>query len=313
MVSVFKMALILLKIRMTMITKQLFTALLLLGTSALAAQQIPDTAFTFRKAVPSYAAGQGPVVYLDEAHYNFHTLSGRYASFGKVVQDDGYQIQPNNQAFTAAGLAPCKILVIANALDSASSARWVLPNRSAFSPSEIKAVQDWVREGGRLFLIADHMPFAGSAADLAGAFGVKMLNCFAMDNRRRFPEKFFRDNNTLFDSPLTTGIDTVVTFTGSAFQLPPSGQPVLALKNYTILLPETAWQFTDSTPHQDSEGWYQLGYLPYGKGKVVISGEAAMFSAQLSGPGQNPVGMNQPEAGQNAQFLLQIMNWLSEN
>ncbi|MCB9333372.1 MAG: DUF4350 domain-containing protein [Lewinellaceae bacterium] len=94
--------------------------------------------------------------------------------------------------FTPAGLAQCDILVIANALDSASNTRWVLPNRSAFSPAEIAAVQNWVRQGGSLFLIADHMPFAGSAADLAAAFGVRMLNCFAMDNRRRVPEKFFR-------------------------------------------------------------------------------------------------------------------------
>lgn len=294
-------------------TEQLLTALFLIGFGGLAAQQIPDTAFTFKNAVPSYAAGQGPVVLLDEAHYNFHTLSGRYASFGRVVQDDGYQVRPNTQAFTASSLASCKILVIANALDSASNARWVLPNNSAFSAEEIKAVQDWVRQGGRLFLIADHMPFAGSAADLAGAFGIKMFNCFAMDNRRRFPEKFFRRNKTLLDGAFTGGIDTIVTFTGSAFRLPKGAKPVLTLKDYTILLPETAWQFTDSTPHRDSRDLYQLAYLQYGKGKVVISGEAAMFSAQLSGPNQNPVGMNQAEARQNGPLLLQIMAWLNVN
>lgn len=294
-----------------MSTKQFFSALLLFGSASLAAQQLPDTAFTFRNATPSFTAGTGPVVYLDEAHYNFHTLTGRYASFGRVVRDDGYQIQANAQPFTAASLAPCKILVIANALDSASNAHWVLPNLSAFSPEEIQAVQNWVRQGGRLFLIADHMPFAGAAADLAAAFGVKMLNCFAMDNRRRFPEKFFRGNKTLLDGAFTQGIDTVVTFTGSAFQLLGNGTPVLALRNYTMLQPDVAWQFNDSTPYQDSEGWYQLAYLNYGKGKVVVSGEAAMFSAQLSGPAQSPMGMNQPEASQNAQLLLQIMQWLS--
>jgi hypothetical protein len=291
---------------------KLLLAGLLFSSGLVSAQQVPDTAFSYQNTTPRYAAGQGPVVWLDEAHFNFHTLSGRYASFGKVVQADGYQVAPNQQPFTAESLAQCKILVIANALDSASNARWVLPNRSAFNPAEIKAVRDWVGQGGRLFLIADHMPFAGSAADLADAFGVEMLNCFAMDNRRRFPETFFRENKTLRDGPFTTGIDTVVTFTGSAFKLPRGGKGVLALKDYTILLPEQAWQFTDSTPHRDSRGWYQLGYLRYDKGKVVISGEAAMFSAQLAGPAQSPMGMNQPEARQNPKLLLQIIQWLDE-
>ena len=293
-------------------TKQLFSALLLVTTATATAQQLPDTAFTYQNPAPRYAPGKGPIVWLDEAHLNYHTLGGRYASFGKVVQADGYQIAPNQHEFTTASLAQCDILVIANALDSASNARWVLPNHSAFSPAEIAVVRDWVHQGGSLFLIADHMPFAGSAADLADVFGIRLLNCFAMDNRRRFPEKFFRAEKTLFDSPITRGIDTVVTFTGSAFQLPENGEAVLRLQNYTLLMPAVAWQFDETTPYRESQGWHQLGCLPYGKGKIVISGEAAMFSAQLAGPNQTPVGMNQPEARQNPQLLLQIMAWLSE-
>lgn len=292
--------------------KHVLTALFAVATACCTAQQIPDTAFTFPNPKPSFAPGSGPVVLLDEAHYNFHTLDGRYATFGKVLREDGYRVQPNRQEFTTAGLAGCKVLVIANALDSVSNTAWVTPNRSAFSASEIAAVNAWVKNGGSLFLIADHMPFAGSAQDLAQSFGIKFLNCFAMDNRRRNPERFFRGNKTLFGSEITQGADTVVTFTGSAFQLPKSAQPVLALHDYTILEPATAWQFTETTPHRDSRGLYQLGYLRYGKGKVVVSGEAAMFSAQLAGPNQNRVGMNQPEARQNGRLLLNILGWLSK-
>ena len=48
-----------------------------------------------------------------------------------------------------------------------------------------------------------------------------------------------------------------------------------------------------------------------GKGRVAIFGEAAMFSAQLAGPQKRPMGMNDPVAKQNPQFLLNIMHWLS--
>ena len=284
----------------------------ILLTPVLRAQQVPDTAFNYSNPTPRYAAGKGPVVWLDAAHGNFHTLEGRYAAFGRVVRGDGYQIKSNTKAFTLSSLANCRVLVIANALDSASQGQWRLPNRSAFTPAEIKAVQQWVRGGGSLFLIADHMPFAGSAADLAGVFGVEMLNCFAMDNRRRFPERFYRGNRALIDCPLVADIDTIVTFTGSAFKLPAGAQPVLQLHEYTLLSPETAWQFTDTTPHQSGAGWYQLGYLSYGKGKVVVSGEAAMFSAQLAGQNQRPMGMNAAYARQNPALLLEIINWLTE-
>jgi hypothetical protein len=36
-----------------------------------------------------------------------------------------------------------------------------------------------------------------------------------------------------------------------------------------------------------------------------------MFSAQVSGPQRNPMGMNNPAAPQNARFLLNVLHWLS--
>ncbi len=294
--------------------KQLLIACLALLARLSVAQQVSDTAFTFTNPNPHAAQGQGSTVCLDEAHFNFHTLDGRYASFGKVLRDDGYRVQPNRAPFTAVALAGCKILVISNALDSASAGDkgWQLPTPSAFGADEIAAVNAWVRNGGRLFLIADHMPFAGSAQDLARSFGVKYENCFALDNRHRTPERFYRGNKSLLECPLTRDVDTVVTFTGSAFSLPKGAQPILALRDYTLLFPEVAWQFGETTPHRNSQGLYQLGYLQYGNGKVAVSGEAAMFSAQLSGPNRSPMGMNQPEARQNARLLLNLLHWLDE-
>ncbi|HET9010982.1 MAG TPA: hypothetical protein VFN38_04170, partial [Gemmatimonadaceae bacterium] len=51
--------------------------------------------------------------------------------------------------------------------------------------------------------------------------------------------------------------------------------------------------------------------LQLGRGRVAIFGEAAMFSAQVAGPRREPMGMNAPAAGQNAQFVLNTMHWLS--
>ncbi|MFN0177077.1 MAG: DUF4350 domain-containing protein [Saprospiraceae bacterium] len=287
--------------------------LLFLGVFHVAlAQQIADSAFAYTPQIPKYPPGKGSVVWIDEAHVNFHTLGGRYAPFAKVLQQDGYQVGANARAFDKAELQSCRILVISNALDSSNARNWNLPNPSAFSTTEIETLNQWVKNGGRLLLIADHMPFAGAAELLGRSFGIEFSNCFANDNRRRSYERFFRENGTLLPHSITQNIDTVVTFTGSAFRIPAGATPLLALRNYTLALPTVAWRFEESSSYLSSDGYFQGASLLYGKGRVVVMGEAAMFSAQLAGPNRNPVGMNTPEARQNAQFLLNIMHWLDE-
>jgi hypothetical protein len=278
-----------------------------------AAQQVADTAFVFDIAKPKYALESGSIVLVDAAHHNFHTLASRYAPFGKLLHRDGYRTASALAKTSAEVLQGCRIFVVSNALDSANvGGRWRLPTPSAFSAMEIAALNAWVKSGGRLLLIADHMPFAGAAEALAQSFGFQFFNCFALDNRQRTAERFYRGNGSLADNKITRGIDTVVTFTGSAFRLPRGARPLLALKNYTISSPSVAWQFEEDTPTVHSQGFYQGAYMAYGKGKIVVMGEAAMFTAQLVGPAQNPVGLNAPEARQNNQFLLNILHWLDE-
>lgn len=286
--------------------------LFLLLTQSVSAQQVPDTAFHFVIQKPAYPYGQGSTIAVDAAHNNFHTLDNRYGPFGKVLEGDGYRLVSNAGPVTASVLASCKIFVISNPLDSSNLGAWRLPTPSAFSPPEISAINNWVREGGRLLLIADHMPFAGAAQALAQSFGFEYINCFALDNRNRNLERFYRNNRSLADDQMTLGVDTVVTFTGSAFKIPKNAVPILSLNNYTLSLPEVAWQFEENTPTMPGEGYYQGAYLTYGTGKIVVMGEAAMFTAQLTGSNRSPVGLNRPEARQNNQLLLNIIHWLDQ-
>ena len=276
-------------------------------------QQVPDTAFNFSISSPTYEHLKGPVVMLDEFHCNFHTLAGRYLPFGKLLGNDGYVLQSNLEKFSYDKLKECKILVIANALDSSDLEEWILPNPSAFSKDEISAVKKWIEEGGRLFLIADHMPFAGAAHELAKEFGIEFQNGFAMNKNKNTYDKFYKANNSLAENELTTNIDTVLSFTGSAFTIPPDAKPILLLdENYKILRPSIAWEFNESTPNVSGKGFCQIAYLNFGKGKIVISGEAAMFSAQIAGSGNNQskMGFNLPEAKNNIRLLLNIIHWL---
>jgi len=297
-----------------------FSILILLASSR--AQQVADTSFNPPIAKPAYASGAGPVVMLDEAHFNFHTATGRYLPFAQLLRRDGYIVQASTSRFNKESLQRGKILVIANALAEINSqGNWSLPNPSAFADDEIAAVRDWVREGGALLLIADHMPFAGAAEKLAAAFGIRFSNCFATfaEQSRGANFAFHRSGGTLIQHPISNGrnaaerIDSVMTFTGSAFQMEAGAQPLFVLDSSQVLLmPDTAWQFKPETPRLPATGWLQGATLKFGKGRVAVFGEAAMFSAQLAGPNRQPVGMNSPRAPQNYRFLLNVMYWLSQ-
>ena len=57
-------------------------------------------------------------------------------------------------------------------------------------------------------------------------------------------------------------------------------------------------------------GWSQGVAISHGNGRVVIFGEAAMFTSQRSG-NSPPAGMTSAEATDNQQLLLNIVRWLS--
>ena len=152
------------------------------------AQQVPDRQYRPRIAKPAYSPGQGPVVCVDEAHTNFHTLTEGFWAFGELMRRDGYVTRSNTQPFTDGSLMACSILVIANA--QPGSPDWnsyPYPTPSAFAADEITAVRRWVAGGGSLLLIADHLPLAGAARQVLlplSASSSRMAS-LSMDSQRR--------------------------------------------------------------------------------------------------------------------------------
>lgn len=282
------------------------------------AQQVADTAFAPALPRPAFARETGPLVLVDEAHHNFHTAAGRYLPFAELLRRDGFRVRPSTLPFTADSLRDARVLVVANALHERNRDDWSLPTPSAFTPEEIAAVRGWVEAGGSLLLIADHMPLAGAAESMGQAFGVRWHNGFAMDPAAQGPFVFTREGaQRLAGHPVTEGrapgerVTSLATFTGSAFRAGPDATALLTLAPGIVsLAPQTAWQFTPTTPREDVGGWLQGAVLSVGKGRVAVFGEAAMFTAQLAGPQRQPMGMNAPVARENPQFLLNVLHWL---
>ena len=107
-------------------------------------------------------------------------------------------------------------------------------------------------------------------------------------------------------------VTQVRTFTGQAFQAPASAIPLLVIPDGLVsLMPDVAWQFGPETRRVPVGGWLQGAVIRVGRGRAAFFGEAAMFSAQVSGPARSPAGMNSPRAEQNFQFVLNLLHWLT--
>ena len=297
--------------------KALFALVLFVGLPAISvAQQEQQTTLAYHPHLANPAYGlNGPVVAIDEAHSNFHTLGGRYAPFGALASADGYRVERSTVPFSPESLRGIDVLVIANALPPKR-------NMPAFSPDEIEAVKQWVAAGSSLLLIADHAPFGTAAAPLAAAFGVEMGRGFVVATQNGQATANIRySGKDLGIHPIINGrypkehIRAVTAFTGQSLAGPPSATSILIIPAGALEVEHDSdidsLARGGSAPAQKAGGRSQLLALPFGKGRLVVSGEAAMFTAQRLG--RNPV--RSMDMGlmvdDDRQFALNVLHWLS--
>ena len=278
--------------------------------------QRADPDFNTKVESPAYKKN-GPKVLFDEAHNNFHTASGRYKPFADLITNDGYQVVPNKQVFSRETLKGHRVLVISNAIGAARMNDANASN-SAFTEEESDAVRDWVKSGGSLLLIADHAPMGSANQSLGKRFGVDMSKMYTADEQNFDKESqnsgfivYTRDSGRLADHPVTRGrnaserVNKIVTFTGQSLKGPADSIAFLKLADTAM----------DLMPGQNSKpvsaaGRAQGVAMKFGKGRVIVMGEAGMLSAQITGPQRTPFGMNRPGID-NRQLALNIMHWLS--
>ncbi|HEX6791126.1 MAG TPA: hypothetical protein VF247_07440 [Candidatus Krumholzibacteria bacterium] len=268
---------------------------------------------------------KGPRLAIDRAHHNAHTARGKYRPFATLVDMDGCRVTSNKKSFSAKSLENTDVLVIVNAsgggkrslmginLPFAGKDRREQP---AFSDREIEAVRTWVEKGGSLLLIADHAPFGASSAGLAAAFGVTMHRGFTeIPDEKSDPMEFSRANGRLPNHPIVEGgdstlrVERVFTFTGQSLDGPADATVLLALPaNAVEYVPPARDHDGPVEMKEEKAGPAQGLAFEYGRGRVVVLGEAAMLTAQVY-KGDH-FGMNTPGCD-NQRFALNIVHWLA--
>ncbi|HEX8172032.1 MAG TPA: DUF4350 domain-containing protein [Thermoanaerobaculia bacterium] len=279
-------------------------AVLLLLSFRLAAQQVADPEFDARVASPRYARSH-PRLLFDEGHHNVHRTSTTYKAFADLLANDGFRIETNSERFTARSLAPYRVLVIAGALGAPLDDP--AANAPAFTPDEVAAVRDWVRRGGGLLLLTDHEPVASAEAALTEAFGIVPSRRVVVDSEHAMPRMHpsnvvaTRENGLLAAHAITAGAQRVMVFGGQALRFP---------RGATILIRTGAQARNDDGGAVDGNA--QAGALRYGRGRVVVTADMGMLSAQLftENGTTSPWGMNVPGIDNRA-LVLGIAHWLA--
>jgi hypothetical protein len=126
---------------------------------------------------------------------------------------------------------------------------------------------------------------------------------------------FSRDNGLLGDHPITRGradserVGRVVSFTGQALKAPPAAVPLLILSPTARLYTKARSADNDFI---SAAGQCQGAALEFGRGRVVVLGEAAMLTSQKATglTGEFHFGLDWPGAD-NRRLALNIVHWLS--
>ncbi len=290
--------------------------LIIFSSYQLKAQQYADSTFDTSVKLPAYSQSIHPKILFDEAHFNFHTANGRYKPFAAILRNDGYVIIPNKQVITSKVLKGYDIFITVNALGAPADSSMEMKCRNVFVDSECQALREWVLEGGALLLVADHQPAGNAVDNLGKVFGIDMGKCYTSDPKNYDkvtldPTQiiFSEQNHNLGVSPILMGRDTserirkLISFTGQSLKGPKGYVPLLLLSDEAF----DVIDFYDFNKARtvSAKGRCQALTMKFGKGRVVVFGEAAMLTAQNQNFGMNYPGID------NKQLVLNIAHWLS--
>lgn len=273
---------------------------------------------------PKFNPKTSPYVSFDSGHGNFHDIKTTYAPFATLLKNDGIVLQRHEGSFTENTLHDIKLLIIANATTAGEAEN---ETSSAFTESEINLLMNWIQDGGSLLLIADHDPFGSAASTLAKAFGVGMSSVWTVDSLRiqevigkttwlEFSEenKGLGQHSILQSENPESAVRRVISFTGQSLSFDSTWTSILQLSPYArnyYSRSDAEIAASDTSTYFPVPGQSQLIAREYGNGRIVIAGEAAMFTAQ-----EVRIFFNYYHAGfnyngyDNKNLVLNIVRWL---
>jgi hypothetical protein len=287
--------------------------------------QSVDTEFDASIRTPAYQSS-GPVIMIDEAHYNLSN-DDTYGPLFKLLKADGYYLKYNSSKLSSNILKGADVMVIINP----RGGRYMDKEQSVFLKEEGAILTNWIKNGGSLLLIIDNFYSVAASRNLLTTLKVQVSGGTVTDSKnydrasmRRENLVFSRDNNLLPDHTIINGrhsderVSTIHSFSGTSLIVNPIATNLLRLSEFAKECPpDSVWtsgkglfkqtyvRFVDPVSVKDHS---QGIAIELGKGRIVVLGDGTMLTALvLEGKKQ---GMN-TGTNHNKQFALNIFHWLS--
>lgn len=289
--------------------------LTLLGSLSVAQVFQPDSNFRPEVAKPAFTKSH-PVVIFDQGHLNLASTDGRYAPIIHLLESDGLKVQPSTGKITSVLLAQSQILYISGAQGSNNehSDAPVLP---AFTKDEGHLIQSWVKDGGSLLLLSDHTTIGDSIHPLAALFGVKVSSGETNDSNNYLAALqdtshllFTDENHLIAKHPITYGrndqesLHRVAIFSGQSVHGPKNSKQILMLSK------TTENHYADGSKQPVGKDYAEAISFHYGKGRVVVFGDATVFTSKIHTLKKQNEGMNRPDID-NVKLATNTFRWLA--
>lgn len=289
---------------------------------ALAQRQKPDLEFSYINNNPAFAIGSGPVITMLSIN-NSYVEQGSMDPFASLAETDGFRVVRRQLDLATALADTSGILVIANPFLAEFQNFPAMTPPSAFSDEQIEAIQNWVKNGGSLLILADHAPFGGGSSKLAAKFGFEFLNGHAAETARanagyvRVYIEFSPGNGLDENHPITNGqtgrkqVKRYFAFGGQSFIPPPDARQILTIPDgWSAIFTYRLNAELQTALRIDASGLAQGAIMEFGKGRVAVFGETGGFTGQVI-DGTRNFGFNTKDGEENPEFILSTLRWLA--
>jgi hypothetical protein len=218
-----------------------------------------------------------------------------FSEFLNVLDSLNLRIKTNeNKSLTEKLLQNIEILIIGNPIDE------------FFSSIEIKAIIDFVRDGGNLLLVSEYGADFLQKTNLNDISG-KYFGIYFQKNIIKEYNKLNQNCSSILTiqdfkkHKITKQLRDIILGGSCSFLLNQNSEPLLlSRESWTEVYNDLAKEWS-----KEGENYPQImaAYTEYGRGKVVALGDIDIFSNDSN------IGLNRLD---NHKFILNILNWFIE-
>ena len=245
-------------------------------------------AFLFFSSFCFVFAGNPSLVLFDQSHGElFSPMNSRpmdYSEFASLFEKEGFTMKIQSKPFSAADLAKASAFIISGSFQT-------------FTPEEIKTLEAFVRNGGKLIMLLHVAPLV---ADVCQAFHIDVTNAIIHEQDKARVIENSDENFYLTDfvpHSLFYGVKKIGVFGVWGLLAEDNSARILGQTSSSAFADLNKNKRLDAADPVQAFGIIALASA--GKGKVLVCGDDALFTNQFIG------------TADNRKFGLNVVRWIS--